>query len=111
MFETRLVEGDRWFLDTFIKSGQRSAVLYAENHIHDTGAWQHAAIVVDGETMRHFVDGQLELGESLLYEPQSTGRTSLGARINEVHWFKGAIRTVRFTPRALSPDEFLTAND
>jgi hypothetical protein len=111
MFETRLVKGGRWFLDTFIKSGEQSAVLYAEDYIHDIGRWQHAAIVVNGETMRHYVDGQLELSESLRYEPQTTGRTSLGVRINEVHWFKGAIRTARFTPRALSPGEFLTAND
>jgi len=25
-----------------------------------------------------------------------------------VHWFKGAIRTIRITPRALSPEEFLS---
>jgi hypothetical protein len=111
MFETRLVEGNRWFLDTFIKSGEQSVVLYAENDTHEVGQWQHAAIVVDGKTMRHFVNGELELSDSLAFAPQGRGRTSLGVRINEVHWFKGAIRTVRFTPRALSPEEFLIADD
>ena len=111
MFETRLVEGDRWFLDTFIKSGEQSVVLYAEDDTHEIGQWQHAAIVVDGETMRHYVDGQLELSDTLQYQLQSSGRTSLGVRINEVHWFKGAIRTARFTPRPLGPDEFLSGRD
>jgi hypothetical protein len=109
MFETRLVEGERWFLDTFIKSGEQRVTLFAENHAHEIGPWRHAAIVVDGATMRHYVDGQLELSAPLLYSPQGSGRTSLGVRINKVHWFKGAIRTARFTPRVLVPDEFLTA--
>jgi PelA/Pel-15E family pectate lyase len=111
MFETRLVDGDRWFLDTFIKSGGQGVTLYAEDHLHEIGRWHHAAIVVDGATMRHYVNGKLELGERLDYEAQSAGRTSLGVRINEQHWFKGAIRTARFTPRVLAPTEFLTAAD
>lgn len=111
MFETRLVDGNRWFLDTFIKSGEQSVVLFAEDHTHEIGGWQHAAIAVDGVTMKHFVDGALELSDSLAFAPQGQGRTSLGVRINEVHWFKGAIRTVRFTPRALGPAEFLSADD
>lgn len=110
MFETRLVDGDRWFLDTFVKSGEQSAVLFAKDDTHPTASWQHAAIVVDGLTVKHFVDGNLELSEGLHYEPQGSGRTSLGARINKVHWFKGAIRTARFTPRVLTPAEFLGAD-
>lgn len=111
MFETRLVENTHWFLDTFILSGEQRVVLYAEDDLHELGAWQHAAIVVDGGTMRHYVNGELELSEPLAYSPQADGKTSLGVRLNRVHWFKGAIRTTRFTPRALSPDEFLTADD
>lgn len=110
MFETRLVENDRWFLDTFVKSGEQRVTLYADGHTHELGNWQHAAIIVDGSAMRHYVDGNLELTESLTFQPQGDGRTSLGARINKVHWFKGAIRTARFTPRVLTPAEFLIAD-
>ena len=109
MFETRLVAGARWFLETFIKSGEQRVVLYAEDHTHEVGTWQHAAIVVDGATMKHFVNGELELSEALSFAPQGRGRTSLGVRINKVHWFDGAIRTARFTPRALPPTDFLSA--
>jgi len=111
MFETRLVENTQWFLDTFILSGEQGVVLYAEDDLHDLDAWQHAAIVVDGETMRHYVNGELELTEPLSYSPQADGKTSLGVRLNRVHWYKGAIRTARFTPGVLSPEAFLTADD
>ncbi|GEM_PF-109188 len=111
MFETRLPGDNQWFLDTFIKTPHSDVTLYAEEDLHPIGPWRHAAIVVDGWRFRHYVDGKLELSEWLNYEPQGEGRTSLGMRINQVHWFRGAIRTVRITPRPLSPDAFLTAED
>jgi hypothetical protein len=64
-------------------------------------------VVVDGRTMRHFVNGREELSVPIEYQPQTSGRTSIGVRQNKVHWFKGAIRQMRFAPRALSPREFL----
>jgi len=56
--------------------------------------------------MGHFVNGELELSRPIEFAPQQPGRTSIGVRINEVSWFKGAIREIRFTPRGLSPEEF-----
>jgi len=111
MFETRLVDDDQWFLDTFIYSGEQKIPLYAIDNKHAVGSWYHAAIVVDGSSFKHFVNGELELSEAIQFEPQGAGRTSLGVRLNKVNWFKGAIRTARFTPRALTPEEFLTAED
>ena len=111
MFETRLPEKNRWFLDTFIKSGENNSVLYAQDHLHETDQWRHAAIVYDGETMSHYVDGSLELSAPLAYAPQQDGRTSIGVRINKVDWFKGAVRTIRFSTRPLPPGEFLSNND
>lgn len=106
LLETRLV-GDQWFLDTFIKSGANSRPLYAENFKHPVGEWYHVALVYDGTTMRHYVDGMEELSGPLTISPFGKGSTSIGVRMNRVFWFKGAIRTVRFTPRALSPKEFM----
>jgi hypothetical protein len=111
MFETRLVDGDLWFLDTFIFSGEQKIPLYAIDNKHEVDSWYHAAIVVDDDSFKHFVNGQLELSEPIQYEPQLAGRTSLGVRLNKVNWFKGAIRTVRFTSSALAPEHFLTAED
>lgn len=111
MFETRLLGNDLWFLDTFIKSDEQNITHFAENNTHATASWHHAAIVVSDDSFSHYVDGQLELTAPLKYEMQKAGKTSLGVRLNKVHWFKGAIRTVRFTPGVLTPEEFLTAAD
>ena len=106
LLETRLV-GKEWFLDTFIKSGANSRPLFAENFKHPLGEWYHVALVYDGTTMRHYVDGKEELSGPLTIEPLSSGSTSIGVRMNRVFWFKGAIRKARFTRRALSPKEFM----
>ncbi|WNH07947.1 T9SS type A sorting domain-containing protein [Thalassobellus suaedae] len=37
----------------------------------------------------------------------NSGQTSLGVRLNKVSWFKGAIHSVKVTPSALSPTEFM----
>ena len=107
LLETRLVAGDRWFLDTYVKSGGEGYTLFADKHLHPLGRWHHAALVVADREMRHYVDGVLELARPIDFAPQGPGRSSIGVRINEVSWFKGAIREARFTPRALGPEEFL----
>jgi len=108
MFETRLVDNESWFLDTFIKSAELGVTHYASEHEHPIGPWYHAAIVVDEGSFSHYVDGALELSAKINFKAQQAGQTSLGVRLNKVHWFRGAIRTARFTPRALNPEEFLS---
>ena len=106
LLETRL-EGDQWFTDTFIKSGENSRALYAENFKHPIGGWYHVALVYDGSMMRHYVNGKEELSGPLTIPPLERGRTSIGVRMNRVYWFKGAVRKARFTPRVLTPGEFM----
>ena len=101
------VDGNNWFLDTFIKSGEDRRVLYAENFKHPLGRWYHVALVFDGQTMTHYVDGKAEMSGSLKITPLVAGKTSLGVRMNRVFWFRGAISKVRFTNRALIPKEFM----
>lgn len=109
MLETRL-NGNEWFLDTFIKSGENRLPLFAENFKHPVGQWYSIALVFDGSEMRHYVNGKLELSGKLSIKPMGKGRTSIGVRQNKVYWFKGAVRKARFTNRALSPKEFLDNN-
>lgn len=111
MFETRLVEDNLWFVDTFLQTGGQSNTMFAIGDKHELGPWYHAAIVVDGKTFKHYVNGKMELGKEVVFTPQKPGRTSLGVRINSVSHYKGAIRKTRFTPRVMSPGEFLTAED
>ena len=107
LFETRLTGDGLWFLDTFLKTNDGNYTLFAERSLHRIGRWYAAAVVVDGKTMRHYVDGNLELAVPIRFQPQGEGRTSLGVRINRVSWYKGAIRQVRITPRPLTPSELL----
>ena len=108
MFETRLTpEDDLWYLDTFMATNGTNNTMLAIGDKHEVGPWYHAAIVVDGKTFKHYVNGRLELAKEVPFVPQKPGRTSLGVRINKVWWFKGAIRTTRFTPGVLTPSEFL----
>ena len=106
LLEIRLT-GEQWSLDTFIKSGENKLTLYSENFKHAAGQWYHVALVFDGATMRHFVDGKEELSGPLAIQPLGGGSTSIGVRMNRVSWFKGAVIKARFTPRALSPAEFM----
>jgi Concanavalin A-like lectin/glucanases superfamily/SPFH domain / Band 7 family len=107
LFETRITADNRWFLDTFLKSGDGNFTLFAERSLHPIGPWYHAAVTMDGKTMRHFVNGIEELSTPVKFTPQAAGRTSIGVRINRVHWFKGAVRQIRISPKALAPAEFL----
>jgi hypothetical protein len=106
LLETRLI-GDEWFLDTYIKSGENNRTLFAQDFKHPVGAWYHVALVYDGSEMRHYVDGKMELSGPLTIEPLGKGSTSIGVRMNRVYWFRGAVREARFTPRALTPKEFM----
>lgn len=106
LLETRLV-GDEWFVDTFMKSGENRLPLLAENFKHKLGEWYHVALVYDGKEMSHYVNGKFEMSGKIDFKPMKKGKTSLGVRQNKVYWFKGAIRKVKFTNKALTPDKFM----
>jgi hypothetical protein len=106
LLETRLV-GNQWFLDTYIRSGDQNRTLFAEDFKHPLGAWYHVALIYDGTEMRHYVDGQQEMAGPLTIAPLGQGLTSIGVRMNRMYWFKGAVSKARFTPRALTPKEFM----
>jgi hypothetical protein len=106
LFETRLTDDGRWFLDTYLKTAKVNSTLFAEKSPHAIGPWYHAAVVVDGKSMRHYVNGTEELQADIDFEPLAAGQTSLGVRANKLFWYQGAIRQVRITPRVLSSHDF-----
>jgi hypothetical protein len=106
LIELRLTDDHRWFLDTYIKSGDSARVLYAKAFTHPIGPWYHAALVYQDGEMRHFVNGVLEMSGRVNYVPMIGGRTSVGARLNRHSWYKGAIHELRVTPIALEPSLF-----
>lgn len=107
LIELRLTEDNNWFLDTFIKSDDSALTLHAEKFPHPIGNWYHAALVYENGMMKHFVNGIEEMSGSIEFEPINEGHTSIGMRINQVSWFKGFIKIIRATKKALKPEEFL----
>ena len=107
MLETRLTDDGKWYLDTFLKFGRAERALADPKALHPLDEWHAAALVFDGREMAHYVDGAKECAAKFGFKPLGPGRTSIGMRLNQVHWFKGAVRQARFSPRALKPDEML----
>ena len=108
LIETRLFEGDLWALDSYIDTPVGSHALYDASVRHKLGEWYSVALVYDGQAMRHYVNGTQELDAApLAFQPLGPGKVSIGVRMNRVFWFKGAVRSVRFTTRVRTPDEFL----
>lgn len=102
LFEIR-VKDDAWSLDAFATGqGYKQTLLFLDKTF-PIGPWYWVAQSYDGKTYRSFVNGELQGEADIAYAPQGQGRSSVGARMNKVDYFKGAIREARFTPRALAP--------
>jgi len=107
MIETRLTRTNEWYLDTYMKYGQVGLTLKDSTRLHPLRQWYHIAFVVDGGTMEAFVNGQLELHGQIPFSSFTLGKTSLGVRLNRVNWFKGAVYSVKITPRKLHSNAFM----
>ncbi len=106
LFEVRVVENS-WYLDAFVNGpGYKQALMFPDKW-HPVGPWYHVAQTYDGKTYRSFVNGELQGQADIVFTPQGPGRTSVGVRMTHEDYFRGAIREARFTPQALSPQNFL----
>lgn len=107
--ELRLNDKKQWYLDAYIKSEQSQFTLIDPTKVHPVGKWAHAAITYKNREFVSYVNGEKELIGQVDYLPiASNAKTSIGARMNQVHWFNGKILQVRISPRVLSTTEFLT---
>jgi hypothetical protein len=105
LIEIRVVDTN-WYLDAFmIGSGYRVTMMVPEK-VFPIGRWYHAAATYDGQTFRSYVNGELQMEMATPFKPQGPGRTSVGARMNQVTHFKGAIHQALFTQEALAPKSF-----
>jgi putative heme-binding domain-containing protein len=106
LFEIRVVD-DKWYFDSYNQSGSANKALINRTALHPLGVWYHVAAVYDGKVFSNYVDGVREGAAELHLAPHGPGRTSVGARINKLFYFKGAVHLARFTRRALTTSEFL----
>lgn len=109
--ELRLNDKQQWYLDSYIKSEKSQAVLIDETLVHPVNEWAHAAVTYKDNQFTAYVNGKKELSAEVEYLPIAEhAATSIGARMNQVHWFNGDILQVRITPQLLAPAEFLTVD-
>lgn len=105
--ELRLNAHKQWYLDAYIKSEQSQFTLIDPTQVHPIGEWAHAAITYKQREFVSYVNGKKELVGQVDYLPiAANAKTSMGARMNQVHWFKGDIAWVKITPMALPPAAF-----
>jgi hypothetical protein len=103
LFELRVVNGNSWYLDAFTTG---RALMFPEK-LYPVGRWYHVAQVYDGKMYRSYVNGELQGEAPVDYRAQGDGAASIGARVNKVDYFRGAVAKARFTFAALPPTEFM----
>jgi hypothetical protein len=116
MFEIRIVN-HQWCLDTVgidIHNGPEQhgvAIACDAAHLHPLDRWYAIAATYDGKTLRGYVDGELQAEFAVTLAPLPPGTTSVGTRIDKRDFFTGDVYSARFTPRVLSPADFLKVPD
>lgn len=112
LFETRVNPDATWYLDTFIRlDRQTDLVLIDPEQCHPCDRWYNLAMVVADGKATSYVDGVQQLTGEIPYREIVEGITSVGVRQNQVCWFKGDLYRIRITPKALTPEEFLTDHE
>lgn len=105
--ELRLNDKKQWYLDAYIKSEQSQFTLIDPTKVHPIGKWAHAAITYKNREFTSYVNGKKELvGEVDYLAIADNAKTSIGARMNLVHWFNGDVAKVKISKRVLTPSEF-----
>lgn len=111
LMEIRLIERyQKWAFDTYLGCDTSSSTLLdsvSADMLHPAGQWYNIAIVYKDHKVTHYIDGVKELQGSLTFLPIPDAQISVGARQNPKSWFKGYIKSIRFTKHALKPAEFL----
>lgn len=108
LIETRSTKDGKWYLDTFILSGESKKALIDPELIHPIGPWYHVALTLDIKgKMTNYVNGIFEMEGMTEYSPINSGEMSAGVRRNKVSWYKGAIYKIRISPEVLDPRAFM----
>jgi hypothetical protein len=111
LFETRVLPGGRWALDTFLfVDATHRRTLLDPARTHPCGQWTWVALTYQHGRMTHYINGVAELSGEITFGPMVAGTTSIGVRQNLVSWFKGNIREVRIHPVALAASALQRAN-
>jgi hypothetical protein len=105
LVEIRVVENS-WYLDAFMVGAGYRVTMMAPDKLFPIGPWYHVAATYDGQFFRSYVNGALQMEVATPFTPQGPGRASVGARMNGVSHFKGAIHQAKFSHEALPAKAF-----
>lgn len=101
LLELRLNDRDEWYGDWFLKTEKESLTLIDSASTHSVGEWATMSLQYKNGTVKGFVNGEQEVSGEIDYLPVGPdGKTSVGTRMDQRSWFKGAIKAVRFSPEA-----------
>lgn len=96
-----------WYFDAFIKSEDQQKTLIDSTKLHPLNQWYHLAFVNDNGKLTTFINGKKELESQIDFVPLQSGKTSIGVRLNELSWFRGAIYKIRISPEDVDPANFI----
>ncbi len=97
LLELRLNDRDEWYGDWFIKTEKESLTLIDSSFTHPVGEWATMSLEYKNGIVKGYVNGNQEVSGEIDYLPVGPeGKTSIGTRMDQRSWFKGAIREVRF---------------
>jgi len=106
--ELRLNDKKQWYFDAFIKSEKSQFTLIDPTKVHPVGEWVHAAMTYKDRELVSYVNGKKELTGTVDYLTiPANAKTSVGARMNQIHWFNGDVFAVSVVKRSLEPQKFL----
>ncbi len=97
-----------WYGDVFVQLEAGNRVLNDPALVHPFGNWYTMALVYTGEELRQYVNGVFELAGPAPRGVIGPGRTSIGARLNDISPFTGEIAEIRFTREALEAADLMT---
>ena len=113
LLEIRLLKNQKWALDLYLANSKSNLVLLDTVHeatLHTSNQWHHVAVVYENPRVATYIDGVKELSDTVPFQALLNAQTSIGARQDPRSWFKGTIKLIKSTPRALMPSEFLNVN-
>ncbi|AHM58506.1 putative lipoprotein [Flammeovirgaceae bacterium 311] len=104
LMELRLNDRDQWYPDLFIRTDSASLTLIDSTKTFPVGAWARLRLIYQEGQLKGYVNGEEVLSGEIQYMPISpAAKTSIGVRMNQVSWFRGAIQSVSITNQALEP--------
>ncbi len=99
LIELRLNENNEWYGDWFIKTENESLTLVDPTQTHPLDEWATITLRYEDGKVTGLINGKIQAEGNIKYlSPGTTAHTSIGTRMDQRSWFKGAIKEVRFIP-------------